>query len=265
MAKKPKKDMGMLEVEKPRPVSPWAWLRARFFAGMVIAAPIVVTFAILQFFISYIDNRVVPILPESLRPETYLNYAVPGFGVIVLVLFLTILGAITTNLLGRSVVVMTDRILSRLPIVRSVYSAFKQIVDVFANNPTEQFRECVLIQFPREDSWCLGCVAAPARGEIKTALGEEYIGVFVPTTPNPTSGFIMFVKNEKVIRLHMSVEEGARMILSAGLVVPEHPEVKAAIEAANGKKPAKTEPAAPSAPAPDAAPGPEPTQAPDQN
>ena len=110
MAKKPKKkDMGILEVEKLPRVSAWAWLRARFFAGMVIALPIVVTFAILQFFINYIDQRVVPILPESLRPETYLNYVVPGFGVIVLVLFLTILGAITTNLLGRSVVVITDR------------------------------------------------------------------------------------------------------------------------------------------------------------
>jgi uncharacterized membrane protein len=131
MAKKPKKkDMGILEVEKLPRVSAWAWLRARFFAGMVIALPIVVTFAILQFFINYIDQRVVPILPESLRPETYLNYAVPGFGVIVLVLFLTILGAITTNLLGRSVVVITDRVLSQIPIVRTVYSSFKQLVDV---------------------------------------------------------------------------------------------------------------------------------------
>ncbi|MCA8893060.1 MAG: DUF502 domain-containing protein [Hyphomonas sp.] len=260
MAKKPKKkDMGILEVEKLPRVSAWAWLRARFFAGMVIALPIVVTFAILQFFINYIDQRVVPILPESLRPETYLNYAVPGFGVIVLVLFLTILGAITTNLLGRSVVVITDRVLSQIPIVRTVYSSFKQLVDVFANNPTEQFRECVLIQFPRADSWCLGFVAAPARGEVRTHLSEDYIGVFVPTTPNPTSGFIMFVKAENTIKLHMSVEEGARMILSAGLVVPEHPDVKAAIEAANGKT-TRTESGEPSAPSPDAGPGPETTQ-----
>ncbi|MEZ6000615.1 DUF502 domain-containing protein [Hyphomonas sp.] len=264
MAKKPKKDMGILEVEKLPRVSAWAWLRARFFAGMVIALPIVVTFAILQFFINYIDQRVVPILPESLRPETYLNYAVPGFGVIVLVLFLTILGAITTNLLGRSVVVITDRVLSQIPIVRTVYSSFKQLVDVFANNPTEQFRECVLIQFPRADSWCLGFVAAPARGEVRTHLSEEYIGVFVPTTPNPTSGFIMFVKAENTIKLHMSVEEGARMILSAGLVVPEHPDVKAAIDAANSKAPT-TESGEPSAPAPDGAPGPEPTQDQDPN
>ena len=264
MAKKPKKDMGMLEVEKPPRVSPWAWLRARFFAGMVIALPIAVTFGILQFVIERIDKSIVPILPPSLRPETYLNYAVPGFGVIVLLVFLTVLGAITTNLLGRSVVVMTDRVLSRVPIVRSVYSAFKQIVDVFANNPTEQFRECVLIEFPREGSWCLGFVAAPARGEVKTLLGEEYIGVFVPTTQNPTSGFIMFVKKEDTISLHMTVEEGAKMILSAGLVVPEHPDVQAAIEAANGKT-ATTEPGAPSVPEQAEEPGPEPTQAQDPN
>jgi uncharacterized membrane protein len=262
MAKKPKKDMGMLEVEKPPRVSPWAWLRARFFAGMVIALPIAVTFGILQFVIENIDKRVVPVLPPSLRPETYLNYAVPGFGVIVLVVLLTVLGAITTNLLGRSVVVLTDRVLSQIPIVRTVYSSFKQLVDVFANNPTEQFRECVLIQFPRADSWCLGFVAAPARGEVKSHLSEEYIGVFVPTTPNPTSGFIMFVKAENTIKLHMSVEEGARMILSAGLVVPEHPDVKAAIEAANGE-PSTTESGEPSAPSQDAAPAP--GQTPDQD
>ncbi len=237
MARKPKKDIGMLPVEKPKGVSAFAWLRGRFFAGMFIAAPIVVTFSVLQFVISYIDKRVVPLLPAALKPETYLNYAVPGSGLIVLVVFLTILGAITTNLIGRSIVGITDRVLSRIPIVRSVYSAFKQLVDVFANNPTDQFSECVLIEYPKAGTWCLGFVASPAKGEFRAKLGPDFVGVFVPTAPNPTSGFIMFVNRSEVIPLAMSVEEGARMILSAGLVVPEFPAVPT-----TGQDPAKTMP-----------------------
>ncbi len=219
-------DYGLLPPHKPRRLSFFGWLRGRFFAGMVIALPVVVTFLILQFLINEIDKRVVPLLPTALKPETYLNYAVPGFGLIVLVVFLTVLGAIATNLIGRSVIGLADRILSRLPFVRSVYSAFKQLVDVFASSNTEQFSECVLIEYPKKGTWCLGFLSSPAKGEVRSVLGPAFIGVFVPTTPNPTSGFLMYVEASEVVRLDMTVEEGAKMILSAGLVVPEHLPIK---------------------------------------
>lgn len=222
MAKRQKKDFGLTPMEKPRGPSFFSWLRGRFFAGMFIALPVVVTFLILQFLISEIDKRVVPLLPAALKPETYLNYAVPGFGLIVLVVFLTLLGGIATNLIGRSVISFADRILSRLPFVRSVYSAFKQLVEVFASNNTDQFSECVMIEYPKKGTWCLGFLSSPAKGEVKNVLGPGFIGVFVPTTPNPTSGFLMYVESGEVVRLDMTVEEGAKMILSAGLVVPEH-------------------------------------------
>ena len=238
MSKSKKKDYGLLPTEKPHRLSLFGWLRGRFFAGMFIALPVVVTFLILQVLISEIDKRVVPLLPAALKPETYLNYAVPGFGLIVLVLFLTILGGIATNLIGRSVISLADRILSRVPFVRSVYSAFKQLVEVFASNNTDQFSECVLIEYPKKGTWCLGFVSSPAKGELKTVLGPAFIGVFVPTTPNPTSGFLMYVEAAEVVRLDMTVEEGAKMILSAGLVVPEHLPIKevdgaAAVDADN--------------------------------
>ena len=219
-------DYGLLPPHKPRRLSFFGWLRGRFFAGMVIALPVVVTFLILQFLINEIDKRVIPLLPAALKPETYLNYAVPGFGLIVLVVFLTVLGAIATNLIGRSVIGLADRILSRLPFVRSVYSAFKQLVDVFASSNTEQFSECVLIEYPKKGTWCLGFLSSPAKGEVRSVLGPAFIGVFVPTTPNPTSGFLMYVEASEVVRLDMTVEEGAKMILSAGLVVPEHLPIK---------------------------------------
>ncbi len=223
MARKDKKDQAFGSGKPPKKASLFVWLRGRFLAGMVIAAPIAITFLILQFLISKIDERVVPLLPAALKPETYLNYAVPGFGLIVLIVFLTLLGAIATNLIGRSVLTVSDRILSRVPFVNWLYAAFKQLIEVFANDKTDQFNEVVLIEYPKDGTWCVGFLSSPARGEIENHLGEGFIGVFVPTTPNPTSGFLMYVPREKVIPMQMTVEEGAKIILSAGLVVPDFP------------------------------------------
>ncbi|WP_300378951.1 DUF502 domain-containing protein [Henriciella sp.] len=225
MAKnKPRQDDAndLMNPQPKQKPSLWAWLRARFLAGMVIAAPIAVTFYVLQFLINFIDNRVKPLLPPLLQPETYTNYAVPGFGVLVMIIALTILGAVATNLIGRSIIRTADRILSGVPIVRNVYAAFKQLTDVIANNQQSSYDRVVLIEYPKLGSWCIGFVSSNAKGEIRTRLSSEYIGVFVPTTPNPTSGFLMYVKETECIELDMSIEEGAKMILSAGLVVPEH-------------------------------------------
>lgn len=222
MAKKPTSEENGIMNPKPRRISLWAWLRGRFLAGMVIAAPIAITFYVLQFLINFIDNRVKPLLPPALQPETYTNYAIPGFGVLMMIVALTILGAVATNLIGRSVISAADRILSRLPIVRNVYAAFKQLTEVIANNQQTSYDRVVLIEYPKRGSWCIGFVSTGARGEIRSRLGEGHIGVFVPTTPNPTSGFLMYVKEEECIDMDMSIEEGAKMILSAGLVVPDY-------------------------------------------
>ena len=207
---------------KPKRLSLWGWLRGRFLAGMVIAAPIAVTIYVLQFLISFIDNRVKPLLPPLLQPETYTNYAIPGFGVLVMIVALTILGAVATNLIGRSVISAADRIMTRLPIVRNVYAAFKQLTEVLANNQQASYDRVVMVEYPKLGSWCIGFVSTNAQGEIRNRLGADYIGVFVPTTPNPTSGFLIYVRATECIDLDMSVEEGAKMILSAGLIVPEH-------------------------------------------
>jgi uncharacterized membrane protein len=222
MPKRRKKDSGLMDIEpKPQRLSVWAWLRGRFLAGMVIAAPIAITIFVLQFLINFIDNRVKPLLPPLIQPETYTTYAIPGFGVLVMIVALTILGAIATNLIGRSVISATDRILSRIPLVRNVYAAFKQLTEVLANNQQASYDRVVMVEYPKRGSWCIGFVASEAKGEIRHHLGPEFIGVFVPTTPNPTSGFLMYVNKSECIDLEMSIEEGAKMILSAGLIVPE--------------------------------------------
>lgn len=227
MAKKGKTPEEMIPgMNKPKPVGLFAWLRGRFFAGMVIAAPLAATFFILQFLINFIDSRVKPLLPPLLQPETYTNYAIPGFGVLVLVIALTILGAITANLIGRSLLAATDRILSRIPIVRNVYAALKQLTEVLANNQQASFDRCVMVEYPKKGSWCIAFVSSHAKGEIGSKLGTSKIGVFVPTTPNPTSGFLIYVEESETVELEMTVEEGAKMILTAGLVVPDYEDAK---------------------------------------
>lgn len=201
----------------------FAWLRERFVAGMLIALPIVATFVILEFLINLIDSRVVPLLPAALRPETYLDYAVPGFGLIILLLFLTLLGAVATNFLGNYFVSLMDRVLTRVPVVRNVYSVFKQIRDVFQSNTGGQYKEVVMVQYPKEGTWAIGFVAGAAKGEMRHRLGDEFIGVFVPTTPNPTSGFLLYVRASEVVKLDMTVEDGAKVIFSGGLVIPDYP------------------------------------------
>lgn len=213
-------------MSKPKPLGLFAWLRGRFFAGMVIAAPLAATFFILQFLITFIDNRVKPLLPPLLQPETYTNYAIPGFGVLVLVVALTVLGAVTANLVGRSLLAATDRIFSRIPIVKNVYAAIKQLTEVLANNQQASFDRCVMVEYPKKDSWCIAFVSSHAKGEIGSKLGTSKIGVFVPTTPNPTSGFLIYVEESETIALEMTVEEGAKMILTAGLVVPDFEALK---------------------------------------
>jgi len=199
-----------------------SWLRGRFFAGVFIAAPIAITVMIVLWLISVIDNRVKPMIPPAWNPESYTEFALPGLGVLVAIVLLTLLGAITTNLLGRSAVGFSDRLLSQIPIVRNIYSLFKQLFDTIQTSNQSSFRDMVLVEYPKRGTWALGFVTAELKGEIAEKLPEGYISVFVPTTPNPTSGFYMFVQKDELIDLDMTVEDGAKMIVSVGMVVPEY-------------------------------------------
>ena len=221
MAKKQKIDPSRLGMELKDKVSPFAWLRARFFAGIIIAAPIAISVSIVLWLITLIDNRVKPLLPPILKPETYTNIAIPGVGVLVAIILLTLLGTIGTNLIGRSVLSYSDRFLSRVPVVSNLYVGLKQLFEIFGSNQEDSFKEVVLVEYPRKGTWAVGFLTVGARGEIASRLGEGYKGVFVPTTPNPTSGFIMFYHESDIRPLDMSVEEGAKLIFTAGLVVPD--------------------------------------------
>ncbi len=209
----------------PKPTL-FGWLRARLVAGVVIAAPIAISVGIVYWLITVIDARVKPLLPPLLDPETYTNIAIPGVGVLVAIVGLILLGAVGTNLIGRWMVQLTERLLGQIPVVNSIYSAFKQLFDILGSGDRKNFKEVVLVEYPKRGSWCIGFVSANAMGELREHLTDDFVGVFVPTTPNPTSGFLLYVSRSELKFLDMSVEDGAKLIISAGLVVPDQLPVK---------------------------------------
>jgi len=198
----------------------FARLRAYFFAGVLVTAPIGITVYLAWSVVSWVDESVLPLLPSKYNPETYLPFSVPGIGVIVLLVFMTAVGAITAGMLGRMVVGYGERILTRMPIVRGVYGATKQIFETLLAKKSTAFREVVLVEFPRLGMWSIGFITGVTEGEVQELTDEEVLNVYLPTTPNPTSGFLCFVPRSEVYPLSMTVEEGIKLVVSGGIVIP---------------------------------------------
>ncbi|PHS28788.1 MAG: hypothetical protein COA84_00845 [Robiginitomaculum sp.] len=196
------------------------WLRNSFLTGIVVSAPIGATLWLVWSFLRWVDGRVVPLIPAEYNPENYLPVAIPGLGLIISVVALTFLGAITANIFGRSLIGMGERIVERVPLVSSIYGTVKQIVQTVLSQQEQSFDKVVLIEYPRKGTYAVGFVSAPAQGEIAASLGEDVVGVFIPTAPNPTSGFLIYEKKKNLTYLDMPVDAGAKLILSAGLVYP---------------------------------------------
>ena len=202
-----------------------ARLRNYFLTGLVIAAPLVLTVYITWSLIQWIDSWVKPFIPARYNPDVYLPFPVPGFGLVVALVFLTLLGFLAANFVGRTLVSYSDLMLGRMPLVRNLYSALKQIFETVLSSRAKSFQTVGLIEYPRRGIWTVVFVAGDTRGEIAERLGgaaaEKYVTVFVPPTPVPTAGFILFVKESELVYLDMSVEDAAKFVISAGLVTPE--------------------------------------------
>lgn len=197
-------------------------LRNYFLTGIVVAAPIGITIYITWTFVHWVDSRVKPLIPSIYNPDNYLPFSVPGVGLVFAILILTLLGFLTANLVGRSVVGFGESLLDRMPLVRNVYRGLKQLFQTALSQTSRSFQKVVLVEYPTEGVWRVGFVARRANGEINDRMGDkELIAVFVPNTPNVTAGFLVFVPRKDAISLDMSVEEAAKMIISAGLVTPE--------------------------------------------
>lgn len=196
-------------------------LRGNFLAGIVIVAPVVLTAYLAWAVITFIDQQIVPWVPRIYNPSTYLNFDIPGFGVVVFLLFTTVVGYFTRNLFGRQIVKIGEGWVDRMPIIRSIYNALKQIAETILQQSNTSFKHACLIEYPRRDLWAIAFVSTETQGEITPkAKQDRMMSVFLPTTPNPTSGFLLFVPKKDVVLLDMTVEEAAKLVISAGLVTP---------------------------------------------
>lgn len=214
MARRPKK------IKPPRRTLLQS-MRVNFFAGIVLVGPVALTIYLAWAFITFVDSRIVPWVPASYNPKTYLDVDIPGFGLIVFLLFTTVVGYFTKNLFGKQIVRIVEGWVDRMPIIRSIYNALKQIAETILSQSQTSFKQACLIEYPRRDLWAIAFVSTTTKGEIPGKAGEaEMISVFLPTTPNPTSGFLLFVPRKDVVILDMDVEQAAKLVISAGLVTP---------------------------------------------
>ncbi len=212
----------MSDTPPPRRRGIVASLRGSFLTGLVVVAPIFLTLWLIWTVIGWIDARVLPFVPAQYRPEQYIGINLRGVGVVIFLIFTVIVGWLAKGFIGRSLLRFAESLVDRMPVVRSVYSALKQIAEtVFAQSETSFDRAC-LVEYPRKGLWALGFVSTYAKGEIAASVptADRVLSVFLPTTPNPTSGFLLFVDAAEVVLLDMKVEDAAKLVISAGLVYP---------------------------------------------
>lgn len=200
-----------------------ARLRAYFFAGILVTAPIGITVYLAWLLVSFVDARVTPLIPGPVNPATYLPFAIPGLGLVIVVIALTLIGAFTAGYFGRLLTGFFDAALARMPVLRGIYSALKQLVETVLAQKSGAFREAVLVEYPRRGAWTIAFVTGVTSGEVQQRSTGETVNIFVPTTPNPTSGFLLFVPRSDLIPLTMSVENALKMIVSGGIVTPPAP------------------------------------------
>jgi uncharacterized membrane protein len=204
------------------PVSGRGRIRNYFLTGLIVAGPVAITIYLIWSFVNWVDGLVRPFIPPAFRPETYLPVQIPGFGLIIAFLALTLLGFLTANLVGRKMVEFSERILERMPVVRPLYRGLKQVFETLFSKSASTFRTVGLVEFPAPGMWSLVFLSTPPGADITARLPtqEEHVSVFMPCTPNPTTGFFFFVPRREVIELDIPVEAAAKLIMTAGMIQP---------------------------------------------
>ncbi len=201
-------------------------VRKWFFAGLLVLVPLAITIWLLEWAISSLDKTLL-LLPKAWQPDNLLGMHIPGFGVILTLVVLLLVGALVSNFLGKRIVGWWDALLGKIPVVRSIYSSVKQVSDTLFSENGNAFRQAVLVQWPRTEVWTIGFVTGVPSGDVLTSLrqgqgDEEYLSVYVPTTPNPTSGYMMMFKKSDCQPLSMNVDAALKYVVSMGVVAPIH-------------------------------------------
>ena len=204
-------------------------LRNYFLTGFVVTAPLAITAYLAWSFVGWVDGWVKPYIPARYNPDNYLPFAVPGFGLIVALILITLIGFLTANFIGRTIVHYGEYLLDRMPLVRSVYRGLKQIFETVLSNKADVFKKVAIVEYPRRGAWSLVFISSERQNEVTRRLEgsqEDTVAVFLPSTPNPTTGFLMYVPRKDIIELSMTVEEAAKLVISAGLVAPQEQAAK---------------------------------------
>lgn len=204
---------------EPFHLSVFAKIRGYFLAGILVTAPISITLYLTWVFLKFIDSKVSAIIPAHYYPET----AVPGLGLIIAVAFFITIGWFARNFMGRVVINISEYIVDRMPVIRTLYGATKQVFETVMGAQSQAFREAVMFQYPRPGIWAMGFVTGSTKGEVQRLTDDEVVNVFLPTTPNPTSGFLLFIPRKDLIFLEMNVEDAIKMIVSGGIITPPDP------------------------------------------
>ena len=211
-------------------------LRNYFLTGLVVAGPLAITGWLIWSVVNWVDDVVRPFIPPTYRPETYLPWPIPGTGLIIALVALTLLGFLTANLVGRTLVELGEGLLNRMPIVRPVYKTMKQIFETLFSKTGSSFRKVALVEFPGPGMWSLVFLSQAPGGDLAERLPEgEHVSAFMPCTPNPTTGFFFYVKRADLIELDITVENAMTLLISAGMVQPDDPQKKLAALAATAK------------------------------
>ncbi|MEJ2106460.1 MAG: DUF502 domain-containing protein [Acidiferrobacteraceae bacterium] len=196
-------------------------LRRYLVAGLLVWVPLGVTVLVIRLLVDLMD-RTLLLLPLAWRPEQLIGFRIPGLGIVLAAAVVLVTGVVVANLLGRQLVALWERFLARIPLVRSIYAGAKQVAETVFSGSGRSFREVVMIEYPRAGTWTLAFVTGDGMREARDRIGDDVINVFVPTTPNPTSGFFLMVRRADVVPLKIPVEEGLKVIISAGVLVPEN-------------------------------------------
>ena len=198
-----------------------ATLRKYIIAGLLVWLPFAATIVIVKFLIDLMDKTVL-LLPPEWQPANLLGFSIPGFGVIIALSILLLTGMLAANLFGRRFVEMWERILNRIPLVRSIYSSVKQISSTIFDPSGKSFRKVVLLEYPRKGLWSIGFLTNDSMGDELCSVDDTLVSVFIPTTPNPTSGFIIMTRNDEITELNMNVEESFKFVISMGVIIPDN-------------------------------------------
>lgn len=213
---------------EPKGTGLMARFRRYLLTGIVVTAPITITIYLTYVFLTFVDKNVTKFFPREWYENYYGATTIPGIGLIIAIAFFIVVGWFATNFLGRIIIRISEYIVDKMPVIRTVYGAIKQIFETIMASQSSAFREVVMMEYPRKGVWSIGFVTGITEGEVQRVTAKETVNVFVPTTPNPTSGYLLFVPKKELTYLEMTVEEGVKLVVSAGIITPPDAALKVA-------------------------------------